>query len=326
MTDQTQRNGTVRRVPQRDMRQPVGAPDRSRADEARWDHDLVQPVEITDLLWSTDVNEPHAGVRQADVVDSLNARGQSRAARIVSRMPTVNGFLDPSAVDATGLRVHRELQRLSEELQFGRRVAALLKPLVAQLQGTASTVRILDVGCGLGYVMRWVAATKALGTGVELVGFDLNQTLVTEAARLADLERLDCRFIQGDAFAPGVGVEDGSRTIIISSGLMHHLAPPDLPEFFAAQQRLEVAAFAHWDIAPCRWSTIGAWIFHQARMREPISRHDGVLSARRAHPASVLLAAANQGASAYRTYVDEGPRWQPRALDVLRPIVGTHTR
>jgi len=83
-----------------------------------------------------------------------------------------------------------------------------------------------------------------------------------------------------------------------------------------------VAAFAHWDIAPCFWSTLGAWVFHRARMREAVSRHDGVLSARRAHPAETLLAAAERGAPRYRVRVDEGSRWHPRAIDVLRPIVG----
>jgi hypothetical protein len=63
-------------------------------------------------------------------------------------------------------------------------------------------------------------------------------------------------------------------------------------------------------------------VFHQARMREPVSRHDGVMSARRAHPAAVLLAAARAGATNYEARVLEGGRWQPRAIDVLRPVVG----
>jgi hypothetical protein len=133
---------------------------------------------------------------------------------------------------------------------------------------------------------------------------------------------LRCRFTHGDAFEPGAVVGDGARTVVISSGLMHHLPQPRLAGFFAAQARLGVAAFAHWDIAPCRWSALGAWLFHLARMREPVSRHDGVLSARRAHPAPILEAAARAGAPDYEARVLEGARWHPRALDVLRPIVG----
>jgi len=185
-------------------------------------------------------------------------------------------------------------------------------------------VRVVDVGCGLGHVLRSIAARGELPEHVELVGVDLNTTLVTEASRLATIEGLDCRFVSGDAFEPGVVIEDGARTVVVSSGLMHHLAPEDLDGFFAAQARLEVAAFVHWDIAPCLWSTMGAWIFHQARMREAVSRHDGVMSARRAHPAETLLAAAGRGAPDYAIEVREGSRWHPKALDVLRPLVGVH--
>ncbi len=254
----------------------------------------------------------------------LDALGQRRARRIVGRMPAPGGVLDAAYLDALGIRVHCELQRLEEELQFGRRVAALLGPLIAGLteQGASSPARVVDVGCGLGYVVRWLAATSALGADTELVGVDLNPVLVARASELASREGLGCRFVHGDAFAPGVAVDDGGRTLVVSSGLLHHVGEGELEGFFAGQERLGVAAFAHWDIAPCLWSTAGAWIFHQGRMREPVSRHDGVLSARRAYPAEVLEAAARSGASSYKLEVRQGPRWRPRAIDVLRPMVG----
>lgn len=280
-------------------------------------------LEITDLLWSVDVDGTRLPVAKAEVMTRLAGLGQRRGTRIVARMPSVNGVLDAGYVDALGVRVHCELQRLGEELQFGRRVAALLAPLAARLgRAAGGAVRVIDVGCGLGFVVRWLAATSALGGDVELVGVDLNPVLVAEAGRLAEREGLSCRFVRGDAFEPDLAVEADDRTIVISSGLMHHLPEPGLPEFFAAQGKLGVGAFAHWDIAPCMWSTLGAWVFHQARMREPVARHDGVLSARRAHPAEVLEAAARAGAPGYDTRVLEGSRWHPRALDVLRPIVG----
>src|SRR5262249_25880152 len=150
------------------------------------------------------------------------------------------GALDPGYVDALGVRVHCELQRLGEELQLARRIAALLAPLIADLHASreGGRLRVVDVGCGLGYVIRWLAATSALGGGVELVGVDLNRVLVDEATRLALQEGLTCQFVRGDAFEPGTAVRDGARTVVVSSGLMHHLAVPDLPGFFAAQARL----------------------------------------------------------------------------------------
>ena len=280
------------------------------------------PLEITDLLWSYDATGARQPVRRDEVAAVLRERGQVRPARLVERMPATGGVLDPAAVDALGIRVHCELQRLGEELQLARRVAALLEPL-ARATGLddGRPYRLVDVGCGLGHVLRSTALRGELPAHVELVGVDLNPVLVAEATRLAEVEDLRCRFVAGDAFAPGVAVE-GPRTIVMSTGLMHHVAAEELPAFFAAQDALGVRAFVHWDIAPCAWSTLGAWLFHRGRMREPVSRHDGVLSARRAHPAEVLLSAARAGAPAYDVEVREGSRWHPRALDVLRPLVG----
>jgi SAM-dependent methyltransferase len=282
-------------------------------------------LEITDLLWSFDALGERLPVRRDEAVSTLRSRGQHRAARVVERIPVAGGELDPAAVDALGLRVHRELQRLGEELQLGRRVAELVAELLAQLvdglPAGGGPVRVVDIGCGLGHVLRAIAARGDLPS-VDLVGVDLNPVLVAEAHRLAAHEDLDCTFVPGSAFEPGLAVEDGPRTIMMSSGLLHHLSRDELTGFFAAQERLGVAAFAHRDIAPCFWSTAGAWIFHRARMREAVSRHDGVLSAVRAHPAEHLLDAAGSGAPSYDCEVREGGRWHPRALDVLRPLVG----
>lgn len=279
-------------------------------------------VEITDLLWCFEPTGVRRPVVRADVLAALTTRGQHRAAGIVARMPATDGILDAAYVDALAIRVHCELQRLEEELQFGRRVAHLLRPLVERVQADGGAVRIVDVGCGLGFVLRALAATDSLGPAVELVGVDLNAVLVAEAARLAERENLRCRFVCGDALAPGVAVDEGPTTVVISSGLLHHLSADELTDFFAGQERLGVAAYAHWDITPCVWSTLGAWVFHRARMREAVSRHDGVLSARRAHPASVLRTAAARGAPRYDTQVPDEQRWRPAALDVLRPVVG----
>src|SRR5690606_37138707 len=81
-------------------------------------------------------------------------------------------------------------------------------------------------------------------------------------------------------------------------------------------------AFIHFDIAPTWLASIGAWLFHRTRMRTQIARHDGVLSARRAHGDDVLLGAARSGASALRSALYALPsRWLP-ITRVIRPVVG----
>lgn len=81
-------------------------------------------------------------------VARLEAAGQSRAARIFRRLPARDGRLVDSEVDALLLRVHRELQRLSEELQVPRRLAEWLAVTVQSLGRPEPnrSVRGVDVG------------------------------------------------------------------------------------------------------------------------------------------------------------------------------------
>jgi hypothetical protein len=96
-----------------------------------------RPLEITDLLWPVDSGGALVPVVKADVLDQLRASGQRRATRIVLAIPAADGILDRDFVDALGFRVHCELQRLGEELQLARRVAALLSPIVARVASRA---------------------------------------------------------------------------------------------------------------------------------------------------------------------------------------------
>ncbi|UZN03777.1 methyltransferase domain-containing protein [Cellulomonas sp. S1-8] len=283
-----------------------------------------RPLEVTDLLVRVEDGR-RVPVRRTDVVDELRSRGQARAARLAARLPVrADDVLDERAVDALLVRIHCELQRLEEELQQPRRIAELLLPWVVRwrAQDPRRPVRVVDVGCGIGYVVRWLAHSGVLGPDVELVGADLNPVLVEAARRLARADRAACRFVAGDAFAPGGVVDDPERTVVLSVGLLHHLAPEDLPAFFAAQATLGVAVFTHLDPDPDPWSTAAAWMFHRARMREPVSRHDGVMSFRRAHPGPVLLDAARQGAPGYDVTVTDGRRLRPRIHAALRPVTG----
>ncbi|TVY99864.1 hypothetical protein EAS64_40175 [Trebonia kvetii] len=77
-------------------------------------------LEITDLLWPVDSRGAPVPAMKADVLNALRGRGQRGAAAIVSAIPAAAGILDPAYVDALGLRVHLELQRLGEELALGK--------------------------------------------------------------------------------------------------------------------------------------------------------------------------------------------------------------
>lgn len=276
-------------------------------------------LEISDLITDWDpVTRMRRPVAVDDAVRRLRQAGEHRAARIVQRMPAPGGVLDEAAVDRLLVRVHTELQRLGEELHMVERFVELLAPIVvaARAQGLTGRVHIVDIGCGIGYVVRALAAGRVLGEDVELIGVDFNAALVAEARRLADDEGLRCEFVCGDAFELAE-----EATIYISSGVMHHFPAESLPEFFKAQDRPGTAAFVHYDIAATRLAPVGAWLFHRARMREQLGRHDGVASARRAHDDLTLLDAARQ-ATGMDVFLFEPTRHTNPFCAAMRPVVG----
>ncbi|MBM9509664.1 class I SAM-dependent methyltransferase [Streptomyces sp. KK5PA1] len=280
-------------------------------------------LEISDLITAVDAGSgARLPVRRDEVVRRLRESGDERAVRIVRRLPVDrDGVLDPGAVDRLLIGVHTELQRLSEELRIGERLVDPVGPLfdaireVGGQNGQGGPYRLVDVGCGLGYVVRWLAATNALGPDVELVGVDLDAALVGEADRLARAEGLTCRFVHGNAFGPAE-----AATVYVSTGLLHHFRGPALGEFFRAQAASPAQAFCHFDIAATRLAPIGAWIFHRARMRHRLGRHDGVVSALRAHSDETLLRAA--AVPGMRALLYEPGGLANPFCTTLRPIIG----
>ena len=99
---------------------------------------------------------------------------------------------------------------------------------VQQLQGweiVRNPIRIVDIGCGTGFVIRWLSANGSLGDDVELMGVDFNVALLNEAQRLATIENLRCKFAVANAFRLAE-----PATIFISTGILHHFRDDILDE------------------------------------------------------------------------------------------------
>ena len=274
--------------------------------------------EISDLIVAYDPETlARVPVRRDEVVERFRALGCRGAARQVARIPAREGVLDPAAVDALLVEAHLELQRLNEEFLIGHRVLEVLRPALAVLRaaGARPPLRVVDVGCGLGYISRWLAACGELGADVELVGCDYNAALIAQARALAEREGLRCRFVVGNAFTLA---EPGA--IFTSTGVLHHFREECLEAFFARQR--SARAFFHFDIERSWLAPIGAWLFHQARMRSALARNDGVRSALRAHGRGELLAAARAGAPELRTALFRVASPLLPIVRTLRPIVG----
>lgn len=254
----------------------------------------IEAPEISDLIVAYDPDTlERRPVRRSEVVAALSRAGRPAGARVAAALPAQGDVLDPDEMDALLVRVHAELQRLSEEMRQGDRVRLVLAPILDALRasGAPGPLRVVDVGCGPGFVVRWLAAKGALGDDVELIGCDYNRALVEAATAAAQEERLPCRFLVANAFTLAE-----PATVFLSTGVVHHFRGSDLTSFFRRQAAAGASAFLHFDTKPTYLAGLGSWIFHRARMREPLSRHDGVLSAQRAHSGATLLAGAREGA------------------------------
>lgn len=280
-------------------------------------------LEITDVIIDYDPETlARLPVRKADAIEKLRRAGNPCSAlRIVEGLPDRNGILDPDAVDHLFLVVHGELQRLWEEFLQGQRLVAYLTPIIQalRLRAPGRVIRVVDIGCGCGYLLRWLAAQHLFDEDVVLLGTDYNQALVHFAQSLSEREGLRCHFVAANAFALREKAD-----IYLSTAVLHHFRGDDLSSFFEAQATTKPMAFLHFDIQPSWAAPFGAWLFHRARMREAISRHDGVLSALRAHPGKTLLHTAQRAMPTYTIAHRDPFLWYFPLIRTMQTLIGVH--
>ncbi len=276
--------------------------------------------EISDAIVSFDpVTLQRKPVKKADVLVQFRELRNHEAVRIVEQIPEQDGVLDPAAVDKILITSHCEMQRMSEEFQHGKRVAELLKPILNALRegGVNNPIRIVDIGCGTGFVVRWLAASGSLGDDVQLLGVDFNVALLNEAQRLATIEKLRCRFEVANAFRL-----DEPATVFISTGILHHFRDENLNYLLQQHCRAETCAFVHFDFHSSPMAPLGSWLFHAVRMREPLARHDGVLSAVRAHKSRYLLDVTRNAAPEFVSAIYGTRLWRMPIPRVFHSLVG----
>lgn len=236
-------------------------------------------------------------VRRTDAVRQFVAIGDAVAARYIEALPEDGaGYLDPAAVDRVLLQSHCEMQRISEEFLHGRRVADIVLPFLSILPTPGCARRVVDIGCGTGYVIRALAASGRFGDDTELMGIDFNPALIAAAQEAAEAEGLRCTFAVANAFTLNPPAD-----VYLSTGILHHFPAAALPTFFAEQKAAGASAFFHFDFQPSVFAPAGSWLFHELRTRSVLSRHDGLASARRVHTGETLLRAAREGAAGMAT-------------------------
>ncbi len=277
-------------------------------------------TELSDLVIDFDVaTGARRPVQKSSAREILRANESRWASRILEAFPAHDDILDEPYVNGVLVRSHLELQRLHEEFLVGLRVLEVLGPLVRAIRATrtGAPIRIVDLGCGMGFVVRWLACNGALGDDVTFCGADFNAVFIRAARILAAQESLRCELVVGDAFRLAE-----PATIYMSTGVLHHFRGEALTEVFAQQAQPTTQAFVHFDIKPSLLAPIGAFIFHRARMREPLAQYDGYQSAVRAHPDDALCRAADAGAKGFRHAIFDGHVGALRLVRIMHAVVG----
>lgn len=171
----------------------------------------------------------------------------------------------------------RDVARVNQWLLAYRPLLTWLDSL--DLGRLAEPVRILDVGCGYGDVLRRVEQwARAKGIPVQLMGIDLSADATAIAAEASPMSSA-IEWLQADVFA----YEPAKRPhLVLSSLFTHHLGNVDVVRFLRwMEERAEMGWFIH-DLVrhatPYRLFRLLAW----GTRLHPFVQHDGPVSILRA--------------------------------------------
>ena len=169
-----------------------------------------------------------------------------------------------------------ELRECLRGIARVNRLTGAYRPTLRWLDGLprqAEPLRVLDVGCGYGDLLREIAGWAGRrGVPVRLVGIDLNPDAV-RAARRATPVAEEIEYVAGDAFGYG-----GEVDVVVSSLLTHHLEEQEIVRFLAW---MEARARVGWFVNDLHRQPVPYWLFRTvARMTNwhPFVKHDGPVS------------------------------------------------
>lgn len=177
----------------------------------------------------------------------------------------------------------RDLAQVNRVTFAYRPTRVWLERLIARHPAADRPLHIVDVGCGQGDMLRYLARwARRKSVAVQLTGIDLNPFAARAAAEIVSSDTA-ITWITGDAFsfAPRDGID-----VVISSLFMHHLPESEIVRFVAWMEREARMGWFINDLsrgeAPYRLFRLLAW----AARWHPFVRHDGPVSIRRSFVAA----------------------------------------
>ena len=205
---------------------------------------------------------------------------RSRMGWSMQRLPCADRpeLLDLPDVDPAALQGNLEdlarVNRLLGGIQLSER--ALSRLFASCTPG--DTVRLLDVGTGAGDIptamIDWARSRKIL---LEAFGVDRSVAILRHAR--------DAGPNLGLVAAEGrsLPLRDGAVDVAHCSLLLHHIDPPAAVPLLAEMARVARRGVIVNDLVRSRIGLAGAWLLGHVATRNPLTRHDAPLSARRAY-------------------------------------------
>ncbi len=156
------------------------------------------------------------------------------------------------AADCDPIRLDRTLRRFTVINRlvggWGRVVRREILPRLGDAQHSGIPVRVLDVGCGGGDVLRRVVRRlRRAGIDASGVGIDPDPRAIAVARRTGD-PFISYRTVRAEALADALPESGETFDVVISNHVLHHLPDVERRVFFTATASLATRVAIHSDI------------------------------------------------------------------------------
>jgi SAM-dependent methyltransferase len=236
----------------------------------------------------------------ADGAADVAALGAQVVAELRGASSTVDKLLlheGPELLDLASTPAHvkqrilDDVERISRLLQLQRywvrRIGTLISRAWRLRRGRP--VRVLDVGAGSGGLLfqvdEWARRRRI---AVELVGIDFLDSAVAAARRRAAEEGRRVELRVGDARR--LDLQAGAVDVAVTTLMLHHLPPGDVAAVLAELDRVAAVSYFAFDLRRSLAALPALWALLRLGGFDAPSRHDALVSVRRAYSVPELEA------------------------------------
>ena len=151
-----------------------------------------------------------------------------------------------------------------------------LLPILRKSSQQNRQIKIADVGCGDGYLLRQLAwKSAAAGFDVRWVGYDFSATACTLATEKAHADGVDIQFEKLDILACEIPEQ---FDVVLNSLFLHHFEARDVQTILTRFRDATTQGFIVEDLRRTVLGYVLAWTCGRLLTRSPIVHYDGVVS------------------------------------------------